>query len=244
MNSPESDLSLEAPPEFESIIVSRSDRRKRIGIRLKNDGTVELLAPGNASESDLRNAFEHFRPWLAKQFKHLAEISAEEKMHVFEFKPGGRFFFCGRSYLLTLAETNAGAVITLQGDLMLTPSAVSGKIKLMLEAFYRRHARRMISDRLERFSREFGFAVSKVNITGARGRFGSCSSKGVLNFSWLLMMYPEELIDLVILHECAHLQEMNHSPAFYKVLGSFLPDHRQRSRELDRWSRKLAGYPH
>ena len=167
----------------------------------------------------------------------------EEKPYVFEFKVGGKFFFCGKVLTLAKAPDGFSNLIRLQDDLLLTPSDEPDRIKAMLEAFYRRHARRIICARLERYCREFDFAMPEVNINGARRRFGSCNSRKELNFSWHLAMYPMELIELVILHECAHFREMNHSAAFYRVLADYLPDHRQRNKELDKWSRKLSGYP-
>ena len=230
-------------PELAEITVRRSSRCRRIGVKIKNDRSIVLTAPESASEKILQEAYEKFKPWLAEQLEKIAGLPVEEQAHVFEFKVGGRFFFCGKSYELQKAAQSAASVITLQDDCLLTPSEMPGSIKLMLEAFYRRHARRLITARLEEYSRKYGFEMPQININGARSRFGSCNSRKELNFSWHLVMYPMELIELVILHECSHFREMNHSPAFYRVLAEYLPDHRERSRKLDKWSRKLSGYP-
>ena len=230
-------------PELSEVTVRRSSRCRRIGLKIKNDRSIVLTAPETVSEKLLAQAYEKFKPWLAEQLKKFALLPEEEQAHVFEFKPGGKFFFCGRCYELLKAPENTSSVITLQDEYLLTPSEMPGSIKLMLEAFYRRHARRLITSKLEEYSRKFGFAMPLININGARSRFGSCNSRKELNFSWHLAMYPMELIELVILHECSHFREMNHSPAFYRVLAEYLPDHRERSRKLDKWSRKLSGYP-
>ena len=63
-----------------------------------------------------------------------------------------------------------------------------------------------------------------VTITGARKRFGSCSAKNRLCFSWRLMGYPEEAIDYVVVHELAHIRHPDHSPAFHMRVRSFLPE--------------------
>lgn len=230
-------------PEFEQILIKRSNRRKTIAIKLKNDFSVELFAPVHVSEERLRKAYKEFTPWLQKKFQQLARQPELAQTLRFEFKVGNSFYFCGQSYPLTAAANSNSSVIVLAKDKLLTPTSAPEKIKQMLEAFYRRHARRLISSRLEYFSNKFGFALPVININGARRRFGSCNSKKELNFSWHLAMYPMELIDLVILHECSHFREMNHSKAFYAVLSEYLPDHRQRNKELNMWSRKLANYP-
>ena len=69
---------------------------------------------------------------------------------------------------------------------------------------------------------------SGITITAARTRFGSCSPKNRLCFSWRLMAYPEEAIDYVVVHELAHLVHRNHGPEFYALVASILPDHKQR----------------
>lgn len=67
-----------------------------------------------------------------------------------------------------------------------------------------------------------------ISITGARTRWGSCSSKGRVCFSWRLMQMPQEFIEYVVVHELAHLKELNHSPQFWAIVQSVLPDWKQR----------------
>ena len=77
-----------------------------------------------------------------------------------------------------------------------------------------------------------GLKYGRITITSAKTRFGSCSSKGNLSFSYRLMLYPEAAIDYVVVHELAHLLEMNHSPAFYKIIERVLPDYKERRKLL------------
>ena len=63
-------------------------------------------------------------------------------------------------------------------------------------------------------------------------RWGSCSSKGNLNFNWKLILLPPELLDYVVVDELAHRKEMNHSAAFWKVVEEVLPDYRERRKAL------------
>ena len=74
--------------------------------------------------------------------------------------------------------------------------------------------------------------VPGVKITGAKTRFGSCNSRNSLCFSWRLMQYPDEAIDLVVVHELCHIAHHDHGPGFYALLGSILPDHRERMKLL------------
>ena len=236
-------MPFDIPAENLHLVVKRSVRRRTISIKLYPDGHWELLTPVSASDEQIRKAFEHFRPWLSKKLHQLQTAPPENQVHKFEFAIGKSFFFHGKELLLKHQSGSLSGVISFRDGALWSPSEEPEKIKLMLEAFYRRQARRLITGKLEYYSRKFEVKIGKISINKARRRFGSCSSRGDLNFSYHLAMYPEELIELVILHELAHRSEMNHSPAFYRVLKSYLPDHRERNKLLQLWSRKLSAYP-
>lgn len=89
-------------------------------------------------------------------------------------------------------------------------------------------AKRELPARVAHWSAVTGLTPTGVKITSARTRFGSCSSRGSLCFSWRLMQYPDAAIDLVVVHELCHLAQPDHSAAFYALLARYLPDHRER----------------
>ena len=89
-------------------------------------------------------------------------------------------------------------------------------------------AKTVLPEKVKRFAEIMGINYGRITITSARGRFGSCSSAGNIAFSYRLMLYPEEAIDYVVVHELAHRREMNHSSAFYKIIASVLPDYKYR----------------
>ena len=100
------------------------------------------------------------------------------------------------------------------------------------ENILRRKARAVILPRLEYYSRIMGLKYGRISITGAKTRFGSCSSKGNISFSFRLVRYPEAAIDYVVVHELAHLVEMNHSKRFYQIIEKVLPDYKERKKLL------------
>lgn len=86
----------------------------------------------------------------------------------------------------------------------------------------------ILPEKVAHFTQILGQKAEGITITHAKQRFGSCSSKGRLCFSYLLMRYPEAAIDYVVLHEAAHLIHHNHSPAFYQTIARHMPDFRVR----------------
>ena len=95
-------------------------------------------------------------------------------------------------------------------------------------AGYIRRAKAVLPGKVAHYAAQMGVAPTRITITSARTRFGSCSAKNALSFSWRLMAYPEEAIDYVVVHELAHIRYHDHSPAFYAFVASVLPDHKAR----------------
>ena len=85
---------------------------------------------------------------------------------------------------------------------------------------------------INKYAEQMGLWPTHVTITGARTRFGSCSGKNRICFSWRLMAYPLPAIEYVVVHELAHIQEKNHSANFYKLVAQYLPDYKEREAML------------
>ena len=90
----------------------------------------------------------------------------------------------------------------------------------------------LLPRRVAHYSRVMGLTPTGITVTGAEKRFGSCSGKNRLCFSWRLMLYPPEAIDYVVVHELAHIRHKDHSKAFYALVASVLPDYRHRENIL------------
>ena len=95
-------------------------------------------------------------------------------------------------------------------------------------------AKAEIPPRVAMYAEKMGLAPSGVKITSARTRFGSCSSRNSLCFSFRLMGYPQEAVDYVIVHELAHIIHKNHGRDFYRLIEEILPDYAWRRGLLKR----------
>ncbi len=81
--------------------------------------------------------------------------------------------------------------------------------------------------RTEYFSEIMGLTPTGIKVTSAKKRFGSCSAKNSICYSWRLMLYPKEAIDYVIVHELAHIVHKNHSSEFYSLIEKYLPNYKE-----------------
>ena len=99
-------------------------------------------------------------------------------------------------------------------------------------ARYMSIARDIFTHKTAYYARIMGVSYGRITIREQKTRWGSCSSKGNLNFNWRLILAPGEVLDYVVVHELAHRREMNHSKAFYAIVESVLPDYRRARRWL------------
>lgn len=88
-------------------------------------------------------------------------------------------------------------------------------------------ALKVIPERVEYFAKVIGVTYGKITIRNQKTRWGSCSSKGNLNFNCLLMLAPPEVLDYVVVHELCHRKQMNHSKAFWSEVEKVLPDYKE-----------------
>ena len=88
-------------------------------------------------------------------------------------------------------------------------------------------ALKVIPERVEYFAKVIGVTYGKITIRNQKTRWGSCSSKGNLNFNCLLMLVPPEVLDYVVVHELCHRKQMNHSKAFWSEVEKVLPDYKE-----------------
>lgn len=93
-------------------------------------------------------------------------------------------------------------------------------------------AKERLSQKVEHYSHIMELAPTGISITAAEKRFGSCSGKNRLCFSYRLMMYPDKAIDYVVVHELAHIKHHNHSKEFYALIEQYLPDYKAREAML------------
>lgn len=107
-------------------------------------------------------------------------------------------------------------------------------------AALKRQAAELLPQRVAYYADLMGVHPLSVKITSARTRWGSCSGTNNLNFSFLLMLVPQPALDYVVVHELAHIRVKNHGAGFYREVGRYLPDYKQRVALLKQAQRDLG----
>ena len=208
-------------------------RRKTLSLIVEPDGTLTVRAPLRMKESDIRSFIEQKKAWIKrKQVK-----AREEALPVRLYMDEERFWYLGKEVPLRIVPDGNPALV-MEKSFKLTESA-QPQAESIFTAWYKKQARKVITERVELFARQHGFKVKKIRISSARTRWGSCSQKGTLSFSWRLVMAPLNVIDYVVVHELCHLKEMNHSKTFWVQVETILPDYKTRRKWLKNHGKKL-----
>ena len=101
-----------------------------------------------------------------------------------------------------------------------------------MQRWLQRQARTLFEARIALHAGAMGVQIRQLRLSSARTRWGSASSDGSIRLNWRLIHFPVETIDYVVVHELAHLREMNHGPAFWAIVQAAMPDYEQRRRQL------------
>lgn len=204
-------------------------QRKSIGLIVKDGGKLVVRAPFRASMASIQKVLRENSLWIDKK-KREARLKRRGNAPK-RFKDGEKFLFRGTEYTLNIEEKAEKFFDREKGFCI--SKEYRAQAKEMFESWYSIQARKIIFKRVAFFAQKFELSYTKVRITGAKSRWGSCNSNGELNFSWRLAMAPPGVIDYVIVHELAHLVEMNHSRDFWNTVKSMLPAYKKEKDWLD-----------
>jgi predicted metal-dependent hydrolase len=210
-------------PEIAEIIRSK---RKTIALVVQAGGRLVVRAPQRATLKQIREVVERHAGWVEARLKEM-----EARPGPWTFSEGSGLPYLGQLYPLRLVP---GPVSGLRFDgLSFTlADGAAAQAAALFERWYRRQARKVFGERVRYYAVQYGFDYDKLRISSARTRWGSCSSRGVISFTWRLVLAPLEVVDYVVVHELAHLRVKNHSPDFWQVVESLLPDYKTRRKWL------------
>jgi predicted metal-dependent hydrolase len=198
-------------------------RRRTIALIVTPEARVIIRAPLKAPAAMIDDFIKKQHGWIRKK---VAEMKERPQVVVHAYEEGEIFWFLGRPYPLHIVDD--GRAVIERTDRLCISRSLMPDIRHRLKHWYREEAAKEIHSRCMWFSMMTGYSPSSVRITDARQRWGSCTSKGGLNFSWRLIQAPLEIVDYVIVHELVHLKQPDHSPKFWAKVEVLMPDYNRR----------------
>ncbi|UUX52079.1 M48 family metallopeptidase [Nisaea acidiphila] len=198
-----------------------SARARRLSLKVDPArGMPELVLPHGVAPTQAESFVARNVVWLEERLKRLPEPIA--------FADGTIIPLLGTEHLIRHRPELRGTVRRFDGNdgepARLEVSGGADHLARRLTDWLKREARGEISARARHYAERLDRRPSRISIRDTRSRWGSCSSKGALSFSWRLILAPEHVLDYVCAHEAAHLIEMNHSHRFWALVEKLVED--------------------
>lgn len=204
--------------------VIRTNRSKSADVRVE-DGAVSIVVPKGLDSDRITQILDDKRQWIKNKIHlHRDAMPVSSKDYV----SGESFTYLGRNYRLKVNRGHFKPVKLVQGRLIVTvPNGTEQPhmIRNALVRWYKHHAEQKLQEKAERYAAIIGVEPTGVGIKTFKSRWGSCSSKGKIDFNWKIIMAPNRMVDYVVVHELCHLMHHDHSPKFWKEVERVVPDY-------------------
>ena len=217
-------------------------RRRSIGMVVGVEG-LSVRAPRWVGWTEIETALTEKARWICTKLAEQRERERQQAAARIDWREGAVVPVLGESVILVLDARKPGAHLhedaqALPGvprktlHLGLPQSAAPEQIRDVVNAWLQRYALAHFDQRVTHFAAQLGVAVSRLRLSSARTRWGSASVDGSIRLHWRLIHFGPAIVDYVVAHELAHLKEMNHSPRFWGVVRSVLPEYDQAREQL------------
>jgi predicted metal-dependent hydrolase len=207
----------------------RRARRRSIGFVIGSEG-LSVSAPRWVAVHDVEAALREKSAWILRKLHEQRDRARRVAETRVDWRDGAVLPFLGSPVTLVLDAATVGVVLDATGQALrlhlgLPRTAAPAQIRDTVQSWLQRQARRVFEERIAVFAPRLGVRVVRLSLSSATTRWGSASASGAIRLNWRLVHFALPVVDYVVTHELAHLREMNHSPAFWDVVRSVLPDY-------------------
>lgn len=201
------------------VVLRRNSRARRLILRVDEAlGLPILTLPPRTSLTQAEQFLKKHVGWLDEKLRSLAAPTPFAEGAVFPLRGTAcRIISIRGRGIVTLDRGSEEHVLRVPGDPEFMPRRIT--------EWLRREARRDLEQAVARHADALGRRPVRIRVGDPKSRWGSCSSKGVLTFSWRLVLAPPHVLNYLAAHEVAHLKEMNHGRKFWALVGRLDPDH-------------------
>ncbi len=215
----------------------RRARRRSIGFVVGAEG-LSVSAPRWVGVGEVESALREKAAWILRKLHEQRERGQRLAAARVDWRDGTSIPFLGETVIVVLDPRTTGAVLNTDADALpgvprltlhlgLPQAAAPAQMRDAVQSWLQRQARRIFEERCAVFTQRLGVRMTRLSLSSASTRWGSASASGAIRLNWRLVHFALPVIDYVVTHELAHLKEMNHSPAFWEVVRSVLPDYEQ-----------------
>jgi predicted metal-dependent hydrolase len=218
--------------------VKRSIRARHVRLEIRPDCILTITVPRIYRTSSVPELIKRKSRWILKIIQRLNN----QQLQLAKISSRNTVSYLGRELKVIVCQDlgEKEAVSLEEPRLFLRLKSTNNDINSLLQNWYRQQAKQLLLKKAEEMSLSMGVSYSRLGIRNSKTRWGSCSPRRNINFNWHLIMAPEPVIDYVVVHELAHLLEMNHSARFWATVNKFHPDWQEHRRWLKTHGMELA----
>ena len=211
-----------------SAALKRSARRKTIALKVRN-AEVTVYAPLNTRAGEIQAFVDSKAQWVEK---HLRDQRQRQNVAIepSTLMPGEKLRYLGQELTIKTSsdKQNLGVCEPTCGQHFLIPAKLvqqsRTKRKAAIAHWYLNETLAHLQPKIAKYAALMGTSPKGIKVRHYKSRWGSCNSRGELQFNWVILMAPEPIIDYVVIHELAHLKHFNHSQAFWCLVEQHMPD--------------------
>jgi predicted metal-dependent hydrolase len=215
-----------------AFVLKRTVRRRSIAFTVDGNGLV-VHSPWKASDSRIERSISEAAGWIIRK---LDDWSGHET-RVQRWADGEQVAYLGRNLTLEIVSDSilVPALLADEWRLRITvaDSGSEARIRDAAIAWYRRHAARNFAERIGHYASLMQVRAPRIFLSNAQTQWGSCNAKAELRLNWRLIQAPQDVVDYVVVHELAHITEMNHSRRFWKIVERSFPAHLKARKHLN-----------
>lgn len=213
-------------------------KRRTIGLSVGAEG-LSVRAPRWSTFGEIEAVLHEKAAWVIDKLVEARERAERQARSRVCWADGAELPLLGEPVRLQLDPAHGfsgrGAALdaaTRTLRIGLPHHASEAQIRDAAQAWLMRHARNVFTERLDHFAPQLGVRWTRLSLSNADTRWGSASADGRIRLNWRLIHLSLEMVDYVVVHELSHLRHMDHSPRFWDVVASVMPDHAERRRAL------------
>jgi predicted metal-dependent hydrolase len=219
-----------------------SSKRRSVAIAVRA-GEVSVSVPMGVCELELQQ-------WLMSKCGWVLEKLQQQNLHALEipnrhYGNGDSLFYLGAEYPLRVTAAarssvsfshDGGFVVALANS---GTRPVSARVHTLLQTWFKRRALELLRAKTQLLCARMNLTVNDVCVRRTKSKWGHCTSKGVIQYNWLILCAPESVVDYLIAHEVCHLRHHNHSRAFWRLVKCVCQDYTEHKVWLQRYGHTL-----
>jgi predicted metal-dependent hydrolase len=199
-------------------------KRRTLAIEISSTGKCIIRAPHRLSMRKIEQMIAEKEAWIQEKKTQLQKSAPHTRAK--RYTHGEQFWFLGEQYSLLIDYSQNKSLKLSESALVLGAGHLTNPQAAFI-SWYKKQARTILEHKTRELAAKHHLTLKEIKITSAQKRWGSCSAQRNINYTWRLVMAPDEIIDYVVAHELAHTVHMNHGKNFWELVEAMYKDYKK-----------------